>query len=178
MADEQDAKVLLAEKLFSDPESRAVMQELIAKKFPTATAAMPDYLARKTVEAELSKDREDRAKERAEREEYRREKARDTERKKILTMGLASDEEIPAIEKLMDDELIGSHEVAAREFRRRNMPVAAPRSDSRSMRVPGVKGAGGDEFKGIVEDTEQWARDRAEEIMNDFAAGKGAKWMA
>lgn len=175
--DEQDAKVLLAEKLFSDPDARPVMQELIAKKFPAAVTAMPDYVARQTVRDELAKDREEREKERKEREAYRLEKARDAERRKVIEAGLVGEAEIEAVEKLMTDELIGSYEVAAREHRRRTMPVASPRSDARSMRVPGVNGAGGDDYKGLVENPEQWARDMTERIMDDFAAGKGAKWM-
>ena len=54
MADDQDARVLLAEALFSDPKARPVMEDLIAEKFPKAAPTIPGFQARKAVEAELA----------------------------------------------------------------------------------------------------------------------------
>jgi len=55
MPDEQDAKALLAEHLFTRPKARPVMEDLIASELGDKAAdAIPGYRARKAVEAELA----------------------------------------------------------------------------------------------------------------------------
>ena len=85
------------------------------------------------------------------------------------------EDEIPAVEKLMETELIGTHRGAARLYRAQQT-VATPRSDTSLMQIPGVAGAGGDEYKGLVENPDAWGRQKAHEILNDFRKGQGSKW--
>lgn len=172
MADEQDARVVLAEALFNDPETRPQMEEMIAKKYPKAAPTIPGYNTRKEVEktlAELRKEIEDAKRER---EAARIKQESDAEWAEVVTAGLVSDEDRTAVEEIMTKRRTANYEDAARHLRD-SRKVAAPRSDSRGMQIPGVKGAGGEWFKGIVENPEGWARQAAETIMDDFANGKG-----
>jgi hypothetical protein len=41
------------------------------------------------------------------------------------------------------------------------------------MEVPGRNGAGGEDYKGIVEDRDAWARKKAHEVLNDLARQRG-----
>lgn len=172
-----DARTRLTEILWNDPEAKADMQKHIARKFPNGPAAMPDYTARvegqKTV-AEVKQivaaDKAERAAERnaAELEKARRSIIDDPELR-------IRPDEIEAVEKLMLEETIGSHRAAAR-LHRAQQTVATPRSDTSMMQIPGVSGAGGDEYKGLVENPDAWGRSKAHEILNDFRKGQGSKW--
>jgi hypothetical protein len=173
----QEQEVKLARALFDDPETGPEMQKLIAKKFPTAKSAMPALVAREAVDqglAEVRKEREEFKKElRAEQHKRELQAARDAIKNDPALR--ISDEEIAHVEKLMVDETIGSHSAAARLYRSQQQ-VGVPRSGPSAMQVPGVKGAGGDDFKGLVDDPDGWARAKAYDIIGDFQNGQGAKW--
>lgn len=178
--DQREAGRKLAEFLYADPEAGPIMRDLIAKKFPKTKQQMPDVLAREertqiltAVRSELDKDRQEREKDRREREL----EARRLEIKSDPALNIA-DDEIPAIEKLMQDELIGTHRAAARLYRAQQQ-IAAPRDsiESLNLQVPGRLGAGGDEFKGILDDPHGWAKSRTHEMIADFRSGRGARWL-
>src|SRR5437879_3701155 len=101
MADEQDARVLLAEALFSDPKSRPVMEDLIAEKFPKAAPTIPGFQARKAVEAELAELRKLRDEVKSDRESEKLRREIDAEWARVVAAGLVSDEDREEVEKIM-----------------------------------------------------------------------------
>lgn len=167
----QDARALLAEALWSDPETRPELERIIKKKFPHAP--IPTFEARQEGERVLTEVRK-------ERDEFKRETAAERERTALAAARREIMEdpelhiqagEMAAIEKLMQDEYIGTHKAAARLYRAQQQ-IAAPRAESGGpMQVPGIRGAGGNEFKGIIENPDQWARDKAQEVMTEFRRG-------
>ena len=168
---DQDARALLAEALWSDPETRPELEKIIKKKFPHAP--IPTFEARQEGERVMTEVRK-------EREEWRKETAAERARGELVTARREIMEdpdlhiqagEVAAVEKLMQDELIGTHKAAARLYRAQQQ-IAAPRPEpGGSLQVPGVRGAGGNEFKGIVENPDQWARDKAHEVLAEFRRG-------
>jgi hypothetical protein len=171
----------LASRLYeADPEVKAVLDRAAETVYPGVHARVT---AKKTVDqgiAEIKKEREafqqDIAKERASRN-------RDAALERIQndpTLRIKP-EEVPEVEKIMGERYIGTYEDAALVYRTRNQ-VAAPRSTSYSMEVPGLGGAGGDETswlkpafanlgdKGILD---RVTKRRVDEIRADFAAGRG-----
>ena len=182
MADEQDARVLLAEALFSDPKSRPVMEDLIAEKFPKAAPTIPGFQARKAVEAELAELRKLRDEVKSDRESEKLRREIDAEWARVVAAGLVSDEDRAEVEKIMAERKTANYEDAAERLAsQRRAAIAAPRSDSRFMQVPGVNGAGGDWFKGhngspsIGENPEAWARSAAEDVVRDIQRGQLSK---
>lgn len=171
-----EAQRQLAAKLFEDPDARKDLERHTKRLFPKAS--IPQVELREEadkVREEIKKEREEWDKERS-RDKWERERTQAWEALKKDPELHVTDEEIPEIEKLMQDELIGNHRTAARYYRAQQQ-VAAPSGVSLGMSVPGVKGAGGDYFKGIVDDPDAWARGKSEEILNDFARGQGNKWI-
>ena len=170
----------LASFLYNDPETGPVLRDLIAKKFPKAKAQMPDVLAREAGSQILTEVRTELAKERTERLRERQERDLDRDRRAIMEdpdLHIAPDE-IAAVEKLMQDEIIGTHRAAARLYRAQQQ-LAAPRQsiESAELQVPGRMGAGGDEFKGILADRDGWSKARTHEMIADFRSGKGSRWL-
>ena len=176
---ERDAKAALAEYLFNDPEIGPVMRDKIAKDFPKVKAQMPDVLIREQTGAvlkEVQKEREEFAAERAKDREQRAYQAAIDEIMEDPDLHITKDE-IPIIEKKMKDEVIGTHRAAARLYRAEQQ-IAAPRSDvTGPLEVPGLNGAGGDEFKDIVQNPELWGRKMATRVLNDFRGGRGQRWL-
>ena len=176
-----DERVALVEKLWSEPDSRAKLENLFAEKLgPKAVAAMPAYQARvevanirKEVKDELAKHREE-----TQRVETQRALADERRRIKDDAELRIQDDELPHVEKIMTEELVGTHRSAAELYRARQArdAVGAPSSVYSVMQIPGVKGAGGDDFKGLVEDPDNWGRQMAERIHKDFANGHGDRW--
>src|SRR2546428_9304187 len=93
MADEQDARVLLAEALFSDPKARPVMEDLIAEKFPKAAPTIPGFQARKAVEAELAELRKLRDELKSERDTDKMRREVDAEWSRVVAAGPVTDED-------------------------------------------------------------------------------------
>jgi len=176
MADEQDARVLLAEALFSDPKARPVMEDLIAEKFPKAAPTIPGFQARKAVEAELAELRKLRDELKSERDTDKMRREVDAEWQRVVAAGLVSDEDRAEVEKIMAERKTANYEDAAERLAaQRRAAIAPPRSDARTMQVPGVKGAGGEWFKGIVENPEEWGRQAAEQVVADIQRGQLSK---
>jgi len=182
MADEIEVtpEVKLARTLFDDPETRPLIEEAVAKKFPNAP--IPGRKERLEGQRVLDEVRKEREAFKAEVEAERGRTLLESERNRARAKGI-TDAELPAVEQLMKDRLIGDHETAA-EFYRSTQQVAAPRSIYSTMDVPG-RGNHGDEFKGvnggpsILQDRDQWARQMTDQILNDFHAnpsGAAKKW--
>ena len=171
------AAAALGETLYRDPSTRHSFQELIKKKFPTAE--MPDYDARMAVAPDIDKMRAEHEALKKTLEDERRQRAwNDTlSTLKADPQLRITDEEVPHVVDLMKTEHIGSPKAAA-ELLRRRQQLGNPTSIviDPSMRMPGHKGAGGDEYKGLWEDRRGWARARIGQIMSDFANGNGSKW--
>ena len=174
-----DARTRLAETLWNDPETRPHMEAAMVRKFgDKAKAAIPYYQEREQLARDRYEMQQEREQVRAEREKERAEAELERERKKVLDdpeLRIRRDE-LPAVEKLMQDQLIGTHAAAAKLYRAEQQ-VATPRGFSFAAEIPGLGGAGGDEYKGLVENPEHWARQRTADIINDFRAGRGEKWL-
>lgn len=173
------AKTRLAEVLWDSPEARPHMERAMVEKFgDKGKAAIPGYRERESVQSKLDEIDKERAAIRAERDQERAALALERERRSIMDdpdLRIRPDE-MPAVEKIMQDELVGTHRAAAR-LHRAQQKVAEPRGVSFGADIPGLRGAGGDEFKGIIEDPDGWARARTVEIINDFQSGRGDKWL-
>ena len=185
--EELDAKVRLTESLWSDPETRGMIEEAVVKKYPKAAEHIPAVAARKATEGVVAEaarlNEETRAALRA--DEARR--ALDAARREITDdpMLRIRPDEIPAVEALMTDEkegLIGSHKRAAQLYRAQQQ-VASPKSGGyATMEVPGLRGAGGDDYKWLAPgignpmELDRVTRERAAQISHDFATGRGDKW--
>src|SRR6266850_6152167 len=183
MADEQDARVLLAEALFSDPKARPVMEDLIAEKFPKAAPTIPGFQLRKDVEKQLAELRKltDDLKSQGESDRMRREV--DAEWQRVVSAGLVSDEDRAEVEKIMAERKTANYEDAAERLAaQRRTAIAAPRSDSRTMQVPGRNGAGGEWYTGklwnganIMDNPEEWGRSAADHVVEDIRRGHLSK---
>ncbi len=185
--EELDAKVRLTESLWADPETRGLIEQAVVKKYPAAAEHIPAVAARKATEgvlAEAAKLNEDtRSALRA--DEARR--ALETARREIQedpTLRIRPDE-VAAVEALMTDEkagLIGSHRRAAELYRAQRQVASAKTGGFSTMQVPGLHGAGGDDYKWLAPGIgnpmmlDKVTRERSELILNDFANGRGDKW--
>ncbi len=181
-ARKREAGRQLAQAIFDDPELGPQYRQLIAKKFPNAKSHMPDVLAREAGSALLNETRKVIESDKAERERERSERYWESEREGIMRDPelLIRKEEMPEVERLMKEELIGSHRTAARLLRATQaLAAAAPSADPGDMelQVPGRKGAGGDQFKGILEDRDEWSKRMTHKMIADFRAGKGDRWL-
>lgn len=178
-----DPKVAeLVDLLWNDPETHDDVAALIEKKAPGAIERTRQIKTVETLRDELAKDRQERAKWKEEEEKAKRERAWEDERRRVVALGLCTEEDLPEIEKLMVGELIGKLDVAAKLYRQQQH-VAAPRpSTAGRLLVPGLNGAGGDEFKGLfardATERDRWASDRARQILDDFAHNQGTKWLS
>lgn len=189
MADETiDPQTLLAKSLFEskDPDVRAAMEEAIAKAHPQAR--IPSRELRLQAQAELEAIRKERQEFQKELADQRSKAMLEAERAKIREQHGLTDADLPHVEKIMTEELVGTHSAAAELYRQRNraaQDVAAPRSIFSTMEVPGSRGNHPDYFKGlnggpsIIADRDAWARQMADQIAQDFAANPAAaarKW--
>jgi len=175
----QDPRTRLAETLWNDPDTRPYMESAMVRKFgDKAKSAIPLYQEREALYQDRQEWQQEREQIKAEREQEKAQRALEQERRKVMDdpQLRVKPDEIPHIEKLMNDELIGTHGAAARLYRA-SQHVASPRGFDFAASVPGLGGAGGDEFKGLVDNPDKWARDRTMEILNDFQGGRGDKWL-
>lgn len=181
---EIDARTQLSEALWNDPEARAEMEKHIVRKYPGAVAHMPNVALRQEAEKILTKAEETHDKTLAELRARDAREALKAARDEIKSDPLLhiGDDEIEAVEKIMVDDSIGSHRRAAQLYRLQR-EVASPRGGSFTMQVPGLAGAGGDQFAWLAPgigrpmELDRVTREQAETIMNDFAAGRGSKWL-
>lgn len=177
-----DSRAVLMERLYADPEVGPELDRIIKAKFPHAQIPRHDArVAGQSAIAEVHKVRE----------EWRSEVQKDLQerhlkdaRTAVVEAGLARREDLPAIEKLMTERAIGTHEDAARLLSLERA-VAEPRSapDMSGWDVPGHLGAGGDEYKGIIgtdgKANPRWARSKALDVINELEAAKRGqgKWL-
>src|SRR5437762_4049302 len=191
---ERNAIAALHQSLWDDPDVGPEFKKLIAKKHPKAREKMPDLMAREAVDAELVTLRKERDEDRKEREAERNARLLEQRRRKMTEGFTARDgstvrlspEDIPNVEKLMLEEGIADHETAAFLFET-SRRVAAPRASySSRAEIPGVNGAGGDDYKWIVPGVngdrtalDQVTRDQANRIWDDLRNGRNRdKWLA
>jgi hypothetical protein len=187
---ELDARVRLTEELWNDPETRPLIEQAVVKKYPKAVQHVPGVAIRQESEkvlAEATKIKEDTL---AIKLEMERKDALERARREIMDDPLLQirEDEIAAVESLMTDEkegLIGSHKRAAQLYRAQQAVASSQTAGGvySTMQIPGVEGAGGDDYKwlapgvGKSQVLDQVTRKRAEEIINDFRAGRVAKWL-
>lgn len=175
----RDPRSQLAESLWNDPETRPLLEEAVVRKFgDRGKAAIPLYQDREQLAQERAEMRAEREQWRAERQQELAGRALDMERRKILDDPVLriKPDDIPHVEKLMEEQTIGSHRAAAQLYRQQQQ-IAAPRGTGFAAEIPGMNGAGGEHFAGIVQNPDAWARKQAEQIIADFAAGRGEKWI-
>jgi len=191
MADAKDSKTLLAEAMYDDEEMKPLMQEWAEKKYPGTRARMETAGALAQVRQEIRTERE---KDRAERAA---EKAQDARDKAIASIKrdpglMIREDEIPAIEKLMAERLIGTWEDAAFLYREKNK-VAAPVQSrwSSSIEVPGVADTGDGSWlnkafpknggRPNMDMVDKLTRQQVDNIRTDFARDEASairKWGA
>lgn len=180
MADEKDIdpRAALLERVWQTPGARPYLEEAIATAIPNVE--VPGRQARIAVNQVLTKV--------AEREQVIDKKINDWESKRdrenrhgdLRQQGF-NEQDITAIEKLMVDEGIGTHANAALVYKTRTA-VATPRVVSGGrLGTPWGRGAG-DYFRGILDGDfhtpgQEWMYDKIDMISNDFANGKGDKWL-
>jgi len=186
-ADDRDVRAAhgIMRGLADDPKLGPQLERLIAEKYPTAKVHLPRVAAEEAVGpviteirrelGELRKERTDGAnaswlagQRRALREGFT---APDGTRIRL------TDADITKVEAMMLDQAIGRHTDAAFLYHTQQK-VAAPRGSSYAgIQVPGRNGAGGDFFKGLMADPDEWGRRRAHEIWDDLKAGRGEQWL-
>lgn len=165
------SEVRLARSLFGNPKTRPGMQKLIRELHPEAD--LPELDARAAVaDARAATDRATKAAERLENDAVTR--RLEDERAKVVAAGLATREEIPAIEKLMQDVPMGDHMAAARYHRTLTAPAAPTTTSRGSYVMPGKDGSAF--FKGLFtgnfDDATKWAAERAYKDVADLRAGR------
>lgn len=191
LTDEQkDALAIIHDGLYNDPETRATYEDIVAKKFPKAAAAMPERQMRQTLDAKLAEI--DRKSAELDKKIEKVGAVSDTEkRRERLLKGFkapdgtwvqVSREDLVKIEEQMLQSGNADHDTAAWRFVRER-DVAVPRSSApnRSMLVPGLKGAGGDEFKwleagikGDLSDLDRVTRAEAYRVWDEVTSNGGA----
>lgn len=182
-----DARALLAESLWNheDEEVRTGFRSLIAKAHPKAKAQMPDVIVREEGSKLLAEGRKMIEDLRKEREAEKIERERESWQSRLVKGFKAPDgshqkvnaEDIPEIEKLMVEHSTASPEMAAFAYLAQKR-VAAPTAEPQSygVRIPGQAGTG-DFFKGIMDNPDAWAREKAHSMWADLKAGRGQQWL-
>ena len=164
-----DAQRRLTEVLWSDPEIRRdFLEPAIAKKIPSAREQMPSLVVREEtakMRAEIAEERAALAAERQAERDRRAREAWETDLMNDPTLRIRRDE-IPEVEKLMVENVIGEPRAAARLLRASQQ--VAPARGSARLQVPGLNGAGGDDYKTLISDPDNWARNMAEKVLSEF----------
>jgi hypothetical protein len=160
-----DPRVLLLEEMWGDEEQRPQLQAWIKKHHPKAR--IPELDARAAVKAEIDEWRKEREEDRKAREKERDAASLAKARASIVEEGLIEESDIPEVEKLMRDHLIGDHQTAARFFQM-TQRTAAPRSTPVQMPV-------GEEFKGVYKDWQAWRKKRAYDVFNEIVEARGRR---
>lgn len=164
-ADDQqvDQVTQLAHQLFNDPKTRPKIEEAIATLYPDRAAqAVPAYQMRQEVQAEIKALRDENEKIKTERAAEKQAEVSAAQalawRRGAVAAG-AKVEDLPNIEKLANEKLIGHPEVAVREYKHQQQ-LADPSPATFGAMMPGP--AAGDFFKGLTPGNEdRWARERA-----------------
>lgn len=188
-ATELDKDVIAAHaimrSLADDPDTGPQLERLIAKKHPAAASKLPRMAAESAV-APVVKRLEDTLAGIEKRDKERETNAWLAQQRRRLVEGFRGPDgtfvkidaaDIPKIEKQMYDDGIAQHEHAAFLFHTQRQAAKPRTTFSSSMQIPGRKGAGGEWFKGIMDDPDEWARDKAGQIWDDIKNGRGQQWL-
>jgi len=166
MPTREELQARLVEELYNDPEGRKYIEDWAKKKYPHASIPMAELRAeREQILAEVAKHKQELADVLG--QEHQRRAWQDSVTAAKRQWDFA-DTDIPAIEKIMTDEGVASHSAAAELWRARTRVAPTHSGLGAPMLVPGVNGAGGDDYKGLMENPDQWARKKAEEVLADF----------
>lgn len=174
----------LAELMYQDPELKPVIDKWTEEKFPGVHARIAATKTAEQARSEIEKSKQE-WKQELEKERAQRAREAAINRIKADPALRIRDDEIAEVEKLMAERYIGTYEDAATLYRR-SQELAQPRATrDYTMEVPGLGGAGGDETKwlepafrnlGDKSVLDRVTKRRAEQIMADFAAGRGDRW--
>ena len=176
----------LAALMYEDPELKPVIDKWAEEKFPGTHARVAAKKVAEQGVAEIEKAKQE-WKQELEKERAARAREASISRIKSDPALRIRDDEIAEVEKLMGERYIGTYEDAATLYRR-SKEIAAPRATrDYTMEVPGLGGAGGEETKwlepafrnlGDKSVLDRITKQRVNQIMADFAAGRGDRWQS
>ncbi|HYV56156.1 MAG TPA: hypothetical protein VE911_01370 [Candidatus Nitrosopolaris sp.] len=173
MPTREELQARLVEELYNDPEGRKFIEDWAKKKYPTASIPMAELRAeREQILAEVAKHKQELS------DVLGQEKSRRAWQASVdVAKGKwdLRDDDIPAVEKIMTDEGVASHDAAAELFRARARVAPSRSGLGAPMLIPGVNGAGGDDYKGLMENPDQWARQKAEQVLHEIDRGRGGR---
>lgn len=156
----------LANTLASNPETRAGFLGLVKKADPSVSIPEVDMPLR--IDAAMREANEKVEKlERALQERDARDNVMQI-RNSLVTKGLASEADIPEVEKLMLEKGISSHETAA-EFLQSQKRSAIPTPSSHGYNVQTMPKIDTKDFGGNLR---QWGRATAAKVIDDMKAGR------
>jgi len=175
-AAQPDPTKILIEGLWDDPRTRPMIAAAIETKHPGSVPGF--HVSRLQTELQSERDRAKAINDKAEQDQRERDLTK--ARRGVLEAGL-TEADVPEVEKLMQDELIGTHKTAAEILRRRRQEVVAgatrgrpgawerPGQDKANKWFEGVSGG-----PSIAQDRRTWAKDRAHDILADFERQRSA----
>lgn len=171
-AQQIDPRAALIESLHNHADTRGPLLELIKRAHPQAP--IPEIDAREALRKETAPLLKEINDARAALKKEQDAAWLAEQRKRVAAR--VGEENIPAVEKLMQESAVGTYE-AGMELYEARQRTAAPSATmfASPLSVPGLHGAGGDEYKGILTDP-QWATKKAYETLNDIRSGQTARW--
>lgn len=175
---ETDPRVQLLEKAWASPVARPYMEEAFAKAFPNAEIpGRAMRVATQELKQEFEKEKEALAVERA---KYKADRDHEEATSALRKRGY-NDDQIKEIEKIMVDEGVGLHANAAILYDARSAPAQVRNTPSMPQTMNPAKayskGSYAPYFQGIMSGDfhnpgEEWAREKAEMILADFATNR------
>ena len=183
-----DPRAQLLEDVWKVPAARPYLEEALHIAKPTVE--IPGRAARVILDSHLKKVEAIEQAAEAKWIERERKTAHEKAQKSLYDQGFTKDD-VAKIEKLMEDEGIGLHANAALVYQARTQ-VAAPRSVAVNGMTPNAYkrgawaqwfGPSGDKTGDGIMDGDfhtpgkEWLDSRVSQILTDFAAGDGKKWL-
>jgi hypothetical protein len=160
--EEESASILaLQEALHGNPKTRASYLKLVKEVAPNTPIPEIDVPAAAMATIKPQLDKVDKLTERFEASERRGEIEREWAKHNVTAT------ERTEIERLMTDRLIGDVATAVEYYRTKRVQAAAPRPGPSTIGLPGGKEG---RFKGLFENPDRWARERAYEVVNEIRA--------
>lgn len=158
-------KSRLADALYNDPKTRGEFLKLVKKHKPDLR--IPEVDVETELEARLQPLQQkilDFEGKQLEREAQINQRAA---RRRVLNEGFVTEDELPEVEKLMNERNIGDLEAAAELYHHRKQ-VAAPRLGPTPLRLPN--------YKGLFADRRNWGRAEAYKVINELAAARNRRF--